>query len=146
MEKHIVRLTNDERENLLLLISKGKSAAKKLSHARILLAADENSGERRTNEAIAEFLHVSKKTVQRVCKECVENGLESALERKRHARYKPRKLQGEEEAKLIALCCSTPPEGRGRWTLKLLSDKLVSLEIVDSICPDTVRTTLKKMN
>lgn len=146
MEKYIVKLTIDERESLLSLISKGKVSARKLIHARILLEADENSDDWKTDEAIAQSLHVSKKTVQRVRKECVENGIDSALERKPHTRYKPHKLQGEEEAHLIALCCSSPPEGRSRWTLKLLADKLISLEIVESISPQTILNTLKKTN
>ena len=146
MEKYIVKFTVDERESLLSLISKGKAAARKLTHARILLEADEQDGDRKTDEEIAESLHVSKKTVQRVRKECVENGMGSALERKSHSRTKPRKLQGEEEARLIALCCSSPPEGRCRWTLKLLADKLISLETVERISPQTGLNTLKKTN
>lgn len=146
MEKYIVKLTIEERENLLSLISKGKAAARKLTHARILLEADENESNRKTDEEIAESLHVSINTIRRVRKECVENGVENALNRKQHSQHKPRKIQGEEEAHLIALCCSTPPEGRSRWTLKLLADKLVSMEIVESVSPQTVLNTLKKMN
>src|SRR5271155_2982315 len=138
MEKYIVKLGMNERESLLSLISKGKASARKLTHARILLEADENSGNRKTDEEISHSLHVNQKTVQRVRQACVENGIESALERKPHSRYKSHKIQGEEEARLIALCCSSPPEGRCRWTLKLLADKLILLEIVDSISPQTV--------
>lgn len=146
MDKYIVKLSTDERESLLTLVSKGKGSARKLTHARILLEADENSGEIKTDEEIANIVYVSTKTVQRVRRDCVEEGIESALERKAHARYKPRKLQGEEEARLIALCCSTPPEGRCRWTLKMLGDELIRLEMVKSISPQTVLNTLKKMN
>lgn len=146
MEKYIVKLAIDERESLLSLISKGKAAARKLTHARILLEADENSSARKTDEEIARALYVSKITVRRVRKDCVENGIESALERKPHSRHKPHKIQGEEEARLIALCCSNPPEGRCRWTLTLLADTLVSLGIVESISPQTVLNTLKKTN
>ena len=146
MEKYIVKLAIAERESLLSLILKGKNAARKLTHARILLEADENCGNQKTDGEIAELRYVSEKTVQRVRKECVENGIESALERKSHSRNKPLKIQGEEEARLVALCCSKPPEGRCRWTLRLLADTLVVLEIVESISPQTILNTLKKMN
>jgi len=144
VEKYTVKLSVEERENLFSLISKGKAAARKLAHARILLEVDESGGSVKTDEEISELLHVSEKTVKRVRKECVENGIKSAIERKPHKRYKPRKIQGKEEAQLIAMCCSKPPEGRSRWTLKLLADKLVRLEIVESVCQQTVLTTLNK--
>lgn len=148
MEKYIVKLTQSERQDLLSLIKTGKAAAYKLTHARILLAADESdwNQKQQTDQEIATHQHIAKKTVKRVRKRCVEEGLEAALSRKRHRRTKPRKLDGDGEAHLIALCCSTPPEGRSRWTLKLLSERLVSLEIVDSIAVSTVGATLKKMN
>ena len=120
MEKYIVKLTHNERGFLLSLISKGKAAAQKLTHARILLEVDENTGEQKTDGEVAEMFHISNKTVQRVRTEFVENGIECALERKKHSNHKPRKIQGEQEAHLIAICCSTPPEGRCRWTMKLL--------------------------
>lgn len=122
----------------------GKASAKKLTHARILLAADENINAQETDLSIAESLHISDKTVHRIRKECVENGIESALNRKPHSEKKPRKIQGTEEAHLIALCCSSPPEGRCKWTLKLLADKLISLEIVDSVSPQTVGRVMQK--
>jgi transposase len=146
MEKYIVRLMQDEQENLLSLISKGKASARKLTHARILLATDENTGNRQADEVIAKLLRVSNKTVHRVRKNFVDNGIDGALERKPHSAKKPRKIQGIEEAHLIALCCSSAPEGRCRWTLKLLADKLVSMEIVDSVSAQTVGRILKKMN
>jgi len=145
MEKYIVNLSIDERESLLSMIRKGKSSAKKLTYARILLEADENDGDQQTDEVIAESLYVSDKTVYRVRKRFVEEGFEKALERKPHSRKRPRKIQGEEEAQLVALCCSSPPEGRCRWTLKLLADKLVSMEVLDSVSPQTIGRTLKKM-
>ena len=86
-----------------------------------------------TDASVAEALHVSERTVRRIRTECVENGLESALERKAHTATRPKKIQGEEEARLIALCCSTAPEGRSCWTLKLLADQLISLEIFNNI-------------
>jgi transposase len=145
--KYIVRLTAKEREYLIGLTKSGKIAAKKLNHARILLLSDvSEAGQKLRDEAIAKLEHVSTKTVARVRELCVEEGLEAALNRKAHSRTKPRALDGEQEAKLIAICCSEPPEGRARWTLKLLSTRLVELEIVESIAKDTVRLTLKKMN
>lgn len=146
MEKYIVKLTRDEREFLLSLTSKGKSSAKKLIHARILLETDENSSEEKTDEEIAQLLYISKKTVQRVRKECVKNGIENALERKEHKKYKPHKIDGEAEAHLIALCCSSAPEGRCRWTLNLLTEKFVSLQIMDTVSRMTIARTLKKTN
>ena len=146
MEKYIVKLTEDEREILLSLVLKGKSSARKLTHARILLGVDENNNTGQSDDDIAILLHISEKTVQRIRKECVENGVESALERKTHTKHKPCKIQGEEEARLITLCCSSPPAGRCRWTLELLADQLVSLRIVESVSAATVGRTLKKMN
>lgn len=146
MEKYTVKLTQYEREFLLSLISKGKSFARKLTHARIVLETDEAKGAQNTDEEIAQLLHVSKKTVQRIRKECVENGIESALERKKHIRHKPHKIEGEAEAHLIALCCSSAPEGRCRWTLNLLTEKFISLEIMDDVSRMTISRTLKKTN
>ena len=88
----------------------------------------------------------SLKTVSRIRQLFVEQGLESAINRKVHSRTRPRKLNGEEEAQLVAICCSEAPSGRTRWTMKLLAHKLIELEIVDKISPETVRQTLKKMN
>jgi transposase len=148
MEKYTVHLTESERSELLSLVKKGKAAAYKSTHARILLACDESRFNplKQTDMEIAESLHIDYKTVKRLRKRCVEEGLEAAISRKKHSRTKPRKLDGDGEAHLIALCCSKPPEGRNRWTLRLLSERLVSLEIVDSIAASTVRETLKKMN
>ena len=146
MEKYIVRLEKDERENLLSLIKKGKSSAKKLTHARILLETDENNNDQHSDETIAKLLHVSSKTVSRIRKAFIEHGIDGALERKIHSAKRPLKIQGKEEAHLIAICCSTPPEGRCRWTLQLLADKLVTMELVESVSPQTVGRTLKKTN
>lgn len=143
MEKYNVKLTEDERKELLSLLKKGKNAAATLLHARILLAADNNKKDR---EIEAE-LFVSLKTIQRVRQRYVEEGLEFALHRKAASRPpRPRKLNGEQEAKLVSICCSKAPEGYARWTLKLLANELVALEIVDEISPATVGRVLKKMN
>lgn len=148
MEKYIVKLTKEERTNLLSLIKKGKASAPKLTHARILLETDEGpyAETKKTDEKIAEQLHVGVKTVKRRRKQFVEEGLEAALSRKPHLKRGRKKISGEEEAHLIALCCSVPPEGRSRWTLKLLSTRLVEMEIVDSVSPSTVGRALKKTN
>lgn len=148
MEKYTVKLTEDEREYLMCLIKTGKSSAKKLTYARILLETDEKHGEgyKKTDEAIGKLFHVSYKTVKRVRKQCVEEGLEAALTRKVHSRVKPRRLNGDQEAHLIALACSQAPEGQVRWTLKLLADKLIEMEIVDTVGRTTIHETLKKTN
>lgn len=150
MEKYTVKLTKEERENLLSLTKTGKHAASKILHARILLASDEGdyaaSELIKTDKETAKLLDIAEITVQRVRKRLVEEGLEAALLRKKHVRTRPRKITGEEEAHLIAICCSSPPPGRKGWTLKLLSDRLVSMEVVESISPATVSRALKKTN
>lgn len=144
MKKYRVSLTESEREDLSQLIRRGKGAARKLLHARILLKADSQNGW--NDIAISEALEVSVSTIERVRERFVEDGLVAALERKAPRREYKRKLDGEQEAHLVALVCSQPPEDRGRWTLKLLAQKMVELEYVDSIAPETIRQTLKKMN
>lgn len=148
MEKYSVKLTPEERDDLLSLIKTGKAAAATLTHARILLAADENGvSSAKTDEEIAEMLHVAKKTVKNVRKKCVLDGIAKALNRKAYTTRKtPRKIGGTEEAHLVAICCSEPPEGQCRWTLNLLSDRLVELQIVDTVSRSTIHRTLKKMS
>ena len=144
-KKYIVTLTQEEREELKAVISRGKGAARKLMHARILLKADaEEGGPGWDDDAIAEGLDVGRATVERVRKEFVEEGLEAALERRKPRREYRRKLDGDGEARLIALACSQAPEGRSRWTLRLLADRMVALEYVDDISYETVRRALKK--
>jgi transposase len=145
MYKYVVRLDPEEREQLLALVNTGRAAAVKLLHARILLKADVDAGGRRWTDAeIAEALDTSDATIHRVRQTWVEPGLEAALARKRPTGRQYRKLDGVQEAQLIAVACSAPPEGRVRWTLTLLADKLVDLDIVDTISAECVRTTLKK--
>lgn len=144
MKKYKVTLTDQEREDLGQLISKGKGAARKLLHARILLKADSQVGWQ--DQAISEALEVSISTIERVRERFVEEGVEAALERQAPKRVYTRKLDGEQEAHLVALVCGQPPDDRGRWTLKLLAQKMVELEYVDNIAPETIRQTLKKMN
>ena len=147
MAKYTIKLSEDERKNLLHRIKTGKDAAYKLSHARILLAVDDcERSDIVTDIDIADLLHVSPKTIQRIRKRCVEEGLDAAVNRKGHSRTRPRKIRGEEEAHLIAIACSTPPEGRKHWTMKLLAGKLVELEILDSVAASTVHLALKKTN
>src|ERR1700736_1223609 len=140
MKLYRVRLAPQERAYLLELVSKGKAAARTLTHARILLKADEGeAGPRLSDEAIAEALDVNRSTVERVRIRCVEDGFEAALRPRPSRQLHPRKLDGAQEAHLVTLACSPAPNGRGRWTLRLLADKLVELELVDGISHETVR-------
>ena len=142
----IVRLTDEERSQLDTLVRKGKASALAITRARILLKADQGEkGEGWTDAQVAEALDVAPKTVFNVRRRWVEEGLEATLSRKKQdCPSRSRKLDGEAEAKLVATCCGPAPKGRARWTLRLLADKLVELEAVDSISPETVRSTLKK--
>src|SRR5947209_12831496 len=146
MKKYRVTLTADERDYLTTLIAAGKAAAQKLAHARILLKADQaDGGPGWTDDRIADAVEVSTDTVGRVRQRFVEGGLDAALARKPQARpSRERKLDGRAEARLIALACSAPPDGRKRWTLTLLADRLVELDVVDAVGRETVRQTLQK--
>jgi transposase len=146
MKKYRVTLTAEERQYLQDLIAAGKASAQKLAHARILLQADASDvGPAWTDERIAEAVEVSNATVERVRQRFVERGLEAALVRKPQDRpSRLPKLDGRAEARLIALACSKPPGGRAEWTMQLLADKLVELEVVGSISDETVRRTLQK--
>jgi len=143
-KKYIVRLTAEEKESLLGIVKKGKASAKKIMHAKVLLDADISEGEAKIDEKIAEALYIDMATVKRIRKRFVEEGIESALNRKEHSNIRPPKFDGEKEAHLIALCCSQAPEGRNGWTVRLLADKAVQLNIIDEVSPTTVWRTLKK--
>jgi transposase len=144
-KRYRVTLTRQEREELGQMISRGKAAARKLAHARVLLQADESpDAPARTDGQIAEALELSTRTVERVRQRFVEQGLEAALVPARGRRVYARKLDGRQEAELLALACSKPPAGKRRWTLRLLADEAVELEIADSLSHETVRQTLKK--
>ncbi len=146
-KRYKVTLSGEERDELLGLVNKGKSAARKLTQARILLQADEGEqGPGWTDQQIVEGLRVSHATVERVRQACVEEGLDRALNHKRPYRTRGRALDGQAEAHLVHLACSTPPDGRDTWTMQLLADKLVELAVVEHVSDETVRTTLKKMN
>ncbi len=146
VKKYVVRLSDGEREQLATLIRKGKSPAQRLMKARILLKADvSEAGEGWSDNQIIEALETSASMVYRVRKQLVEEGLEAVLSRKpRVAPAVPRIFDGEKEAKLIALACSEPPKGRARWTLRLLENKVVELNIVDRASDSTIGRTLKK--
>ena len=146
-KKYIVTLTQMERQMLQAMLSRGKAAARKLLHARILLKADAGAvGPAWGDDAIAQGLEVGRATVERVRRQFVEEGLEAALVRRKPRRQYQRKLDGDGEAHLIALACSKAPEGRSRWTLRLLADRMVQLAYVDQVSYQTVRRTLKKTN
>jgi transposase len=141
----VVTLTAEERSSLQALIAKGKAAAAKRLHAQILLKADAGpEGDGWKDQQIMEAFDVGRSTVERVRQRLVEEGLEAALTRKPQQNRIPRKIDGAAEAQLIATACSKPPEGRTRWTLKLLTERLVQLEVVESVSRETVRQTLKK--
>lgn len=145
MKKYIVKLTEDERHHLQSLITKGKAAARTLTHARILLKADvADSGPGWKDEAIVEALDISVRTVERLRERFVEEGLEAALSRKPLSRTPSRKLDGETEARLIALACSELPAGRSHWPLRLLAERMVELGHVKSLSHECVRQALKK--
>jgi transposase len=147
-KKYPVILTQTEREHLKSLIAAGTAPARKLTHARILLKADQSpEGPGWVDEQVADAVEVSQPTVSRVRKQYFQEGLRAALNQRLPNREYRRKLDGEQEARLVALACSEPPEGQARWSLRLLADKLVELEIVEEeISYQTVRRTLKKTN
>ena len=143
MKKYIVKLAKEERAYLSKLIAQGQASARKLMHARILLKADSSEdGPGWTDQAISEALEVGTATVERVRQRLVEEGVAAALTQHRPHTPRLRKLDGEQEAQLIALACSQPEEGQERWTLQLLADKLVQLQVVESIARETIRQVL----
>ena len=145
IKKYIVRLTKDERDYLESLIYTGKTAAHKRLHAEILLKADSSEGGPKwLDSEISEAFGVSTRTVERVRERLVQHGLDAALNRAEPSRVRSRALDGENEAHLIALSCGEPPEGRSRWTLRLLGQHMVELGYVESVSHETIRQTLKK--
>lgn len=138
-KRFIVDLSEEERAGLLARLGKGAARTRELTRARILLLADEG----RRDEAIAAVLHVHAATVARTRRRFVEGGVERALSDQPRPGGRP-KLDGKQEAVLVALACSQAPEGRNRWTMQLLADRLVELEVVDTLSDETVRRTLKK--
>ncbi len=144
-KKYSVTLSETERDELKQLIVGGTAPARKLTHARVLLKADQGrEGPGWADERIAEAVEVSQPTISRIRKQYVEEGLEAALNRRAPNREYHRKLDGEQEARLIALACGAPPEGYARWSLRLLADKVVELELADEVSYQTVGRILKK--
>lgn len=143
--KHAVVLSDEQRAVLRTLVGRGMAPARRLSHARILLKADQGEGGAAWSDAaIAGALEIHPSTVARVRQQFVAEGLDAALDRRTPRREYARKLDGEQEAHLIALTCGMPPEGRTRWSLRLLADELVRLEVVDAVSYETVRQTLQQ--
>jgi hypothetical protein len=143
--KYAVYLTETERAQLRTLISSGEAPARRLTHARILLKANQGEGGPGWSDAaIAGAVEIHPDTVARVRRAYVGAGLEAALARKAPARVYPRTLDGAAEAHLVAVACSDPPAGRERWTLRLLADELVRLEVVPTVSHETVRRTLEQ--
>jgi hypothetical protein len=146
-KKYFVKLTSEERAQLEKLVGSGYASARKLRRARILLKSDcSEGGPNWTYEAICDAFDVNSLTVTNVRKAYAEGGLDQALNRKKPDREYVRRLDGNAEAHLIALACSDAPEGYERWSLRLLQERFLRLEIVDSVSHETIRTTLKKTN
>lgn len=138
-KKYIVKLSQEERRTLQEMISSGRHSAKKILRARVLLKTDDGWSDRKTAEALE--VHVI--TIERMRQQFVEEGFESIMNHKSQRKY-PRKLDGKQEAQLTTIACSQPPEGRARWTLRLLADRMVQLDYIESVSHETVRQVLKK--
>jgi len=146
-KKYKVTLTKEEREELTALVNTGKGQARRLRRARILLMADANQANGGWKDAdIATALKAGVRTVERTRQKCVEAGIEAALNHTRPQKTRPKSLDGQAEARLVQLACSPAPDGRDQWTMQLLADKLIELEVVETVSRETVRTTLKKTN
>ena len=142
---YVITLSSEERSSLEKLVTTGRTSAKRQTHGRILLKADTSTaGPGWSDEQICAALEVGCSTVERVRKRFVEEGMDSLRSRPKTLRLSRRRLDGEQEARLLALACSPPPQGRAHWTLRLLADQMVVLEHVGSISHETVRRTLKK--
>lgn len=147
MIKYTIHLTKAERDELLAVISKGSHTSQTFRAAYVLLNCDEGKyGEKVTNEQISKVLKVGMRTIDRIKGRFIEDGMESTLERKPTSRAYDVKADGDVEAKLVTLCCSEPPKGYAKWSLRLLADKMVELKYAESISHETVRRVLKKTN
>lgn len=148
MKRYVVTLTQEEREILSGLVAKGKHQSQKILNALILLDCDRGDYQenRSTNEEIARVLNISMRKIDRVKKRFVEEGFDAALDKRKAERVYEKKADGDFEAHLVALSCSDPPEGFARWSLRLLADKVVELNYIDSISHEAVRRVLKKSN
>ena len=141
-KKYIVKLSPEEKNSLQEMISSGKHSGKKILRARVLLKADDSWPDRK----IAEALEIHIITLERMRQQFVEEGFENFMTRRKSGRKYLRKLDGKQEAQLTTIACSTAPEGRARWTLRLLADRMVQLDYVESVSHETVRQVLKKMS
>ncbi len=139
LKKYIVKLAPEERASLLAVTRKGKTSARRIKRASVLLAADEGA----SDEAVGQKVGVHSATVENIRRRFVEEGVEAALN-DRPRPGKARLMNGHQEAYLVALTGSSPPEGRARWTMQLLADRLVELKVVENISDETVRRVLKK--
>ena len=148
MVRYIVTLTQEEREILLSIIKKGSHKSSKMRNALVLLNCDtgEYSEDKQTNEQISNVLKIGMRTIDRIKKAFVEDGFEIALNGRPSTRLYKKKIDGDVEAHIVALSCSNPPDGFARWSLRLLADKAVELEYIDSISHESVRQMLKKTN
>jgi transposase len=145
MIKYRIHLTKNEREELMKIIDKGSPTSQTFRNAYILLNCDEGKySEKVINEQISKVLKVGMRTIDRVKKRFIEEGLEECLERKPSMRTYQRVADGDAEAKLVALCCGKPPKGFAKWSLRLLADKMIELKYVENISHETVRAVLKK--
>jgi hypothetical protein len=142
-----VTLTSEERAQLTSIVTRGKGNARRIRRAQMLLLADENQPEGAWKDAdIAKALSAHARTVERTREKCVELGIEAALNHTRPKKTRSKVLDGAAEARLIQLACSQAPDGHEQWTMQMLADKLIELEVVETVSRETVRTTLKKMN
>ena len=147
MIRYSIKLIKTEVEELMAIINKGSHSSQTFRAAYILLNCDEGKySQKITNEQISKVLKVGMRTIDRVKKKFIEEGFEAVLERRPTARVYEKKMDGDTEAKLVTLCCSAPPKGFAKWSLRLLADKMVELKHVESITHVTVRNVLKKMN
>ncbi len=147
MIRYTVKLTKAEVEELKEIINKGSHSSQTFRVAYILLNCDVGKySDKVTNEQISKVLKVGMRTIDRVKKKFIEDGFEASLERRLTSRVYEKKTDGDVEAKLVTLCCSEPPKGYAKWSLRLLADKMVELKYVESISHVTVRTVLKKTN
>lgn len=144
-KRYVVKLASDERNQLQGMINRGREAAYRRRHAQVLLLVDEGEhGPGLFDRDAAERAGYSRRTVEQIRERCVTEGLAAALERKKRSRSRTRKLDGEGEARLISLACSDAPEGYARWTLQMLADRLIALDVVETISHECVRQVLKK--
>jgi len=148
MKKYIIRLTPEERETLAKLAASGRGPARMFTRARVLLKADQSiNGPGWPDDRISEALDITIQTIERIRKQFVEEGFDAVLSRREYMqKISRKKIDGDVEAHLVALSCSKPPQGRARWTLRLLADTIVELGYLDSISYEAIRQTLKKTN